>query len=425
MPPVPDRPADRAPAGVLRARLSRARPVPRFHVPSGAQHIAGVVERSTGSLSSAVALAVAAAERTLAGAAPISRSNAADAAPSPVTSIDRVLLTFFVGLGLALLFSARGIVHAGTGMEPGLKRDVTLAIGQPLLAVTDFVHLTWPWDRAEIALGRKMDEGSSSLLAAAPTGTPVTAAAQPAVAAKPTPIPTPTPKSLRAATAAHPLRLLVTGDSLTEFMGPALVNAATQMGPVKAWSDTHYGTGIVRPDFVDWAALARQQMQQYRPEAVVVFIGGNDFQNMTMPDGRIIQAASPEWTREYARRVAICMRLWTSGSGRRVYWLSMPPARDSAWSVANHQINVAIQQAAREVPGAQYLNVLGPVTDHGRYADFVEVNGTQTAVRTPDGIHFTNDGSDIVAHEVLAVLQRQWHLGIKQQPTAPRSKPPR
>jgi hypothetical protein len=338
---------------------------------------------------------------------------------STVASLDRVLLTLATGIFLALLFGARGIVHAGKGMEPGLQRDVTLAIGQPLLAVTDATRLTWPWDRAESALGRQPDTGTSALLAAGSTITPAASSQT----ADPKPTPTPAPKPLRVPTRSHPLRLLVTGDSLTEFMGPHLVNEATQLGPVVAWSDTHYGTGIVRPDFVDWAALARQQMRQYHPEAVVVFMGGNDFQNMTAPDGRVIEAASPEWTREYARRAAICMRLWTEGSGRRVYWLAMPPARDAAWTAANLQINKALRQAASEVPGAEFVNVLQPLTDHGRYADFVDVDGTQVAVRTPDGIHFTEDGSTILAQQVLGVLRREWHLGARPRATPVPSPP--
>ena len=56
-------------------------------------------------------------------------------------------------------------------------------------------------------------------------------------------------------------------------------------------------------------------------------------------------------------------------------------------------------------------NILGPVTDHGNYADFVNVNGRTVLVRTPDGIHFTTDGSYVIADEMLARLKRDWHLG--------------
>ena len=41
------------------------------------------------------------------------------------------------------------------------------------------------------------------------------------------------------------------------------------------------------------------------PDAVVVFIGGNDFQNMTLANGRVLIAGTAAWTTEYARRAAV------------------------------------------------------------------------------------------------------------------------
>jgi hypothetical protein len=307
------------------------------------------------------------------------------------------MTVFLVGVVLAAIFGVKGLVHSGKGMDLGPERTVVLALGEPLQAVAGALGVTLPWDVTERALGRSTDLGDAPLLAA---GSGL--ASQPKKAGLP---------PLAYPTRLHPLRLLVTGDSLTEYLGPQLVDEATRLGPVKAQSDTHYGTGIVRPDFVDWSVVARQQVATYHPRAVVVFMGGNDNQNMTMSNGEIIQAGSPRWTREYARRVAVCMRIWSQGGRARVYWLSMPPARSDSWSAVNRQINIALSRAAAQVPRARYLNVLGPVTDRGRYADFVTVNGQPTLVRTPDGIHFNSTGSDIVSHEVLQVLKRDWHLG--------------
>jgi hypothetical protein len=219
-------------------------------------------------------------------------------------------------------------------------------------------------------------------------------------------------RRLRRPTRANPLRLLVTGDSLTEYLGPQLVDDAARAGPIRGLTDTHYGTGLVRPDYVDWSVLAAQQVRADNPEAVVVMMGGNDDQNMTMPSGQILLAGSPAWTREYERRAAVCMRIWSRGGRRRVYWLSVPPARSPGWASVDGQINLALQRAAAQVPGAEYLNILGPVTDHGRYADFVRNGqGLPVLVREPDGVHLNLAGSQIVAGEVLAVLMREWHLG--------------
>lgn len=329
---------------------------------------------------------------------------------SPTVPVRHVLRVLLVSMVLALLFSARGLVHAANGMPDGFERTVTLAIGQPVLAVTSALHLTAPWDATSQALGRNEPSGAP-LLAAAPSPTPTARAGsgQPAAAPSPTPVP-PHAMALRRPTAHKPLRLLVTGDSLTEYLGPDLINIATAAGPVRGWTDTHYGTGLVRPDFVDWSVVARQQEQEYNPDAVAVMIGGNDFQNMSMPNGSILYASSPAWTREYERRAAVCMRIWARQGTRRVYWLSMPPARSDAWTHNNNQINLALQGAARQVPGVKYLNINGPITDHGRYSDYVYRNGAPVLVRTPDGIHLTDTGAQIVAGEVLNVIEHDWHL---------------
>lgn len=362
--------------------------------------------------------------------APVAPAVPAAPAASPTTSIGRVLLTLAVAMLLSLVLGARGLVHAGQGMQDGTERSVVLAVGQRVLDVSGAVDLTWPWDRVEAALGRAPQTGSPLLAASAPSPVLVSRSSRPVprttvgkqtishrpgrgtvartTPAKPASHATP---ALFVPTPRHPLRLLATGDSLTEFLGPDLLNDAAATGPIRGFVDTHYGTGLVRPDFVDWSLVAQQQVKADHPDAVVVMIGGNDFQNMTLANGRIIQTLTPAWTREYQRRAEICMRIWTNGGRHRVYWLSMPPARDDAWTRNNQQINLALQRAAARVPGAEYVNILGPVTDHGRYADYVSINGQPTLVRTPDGIHFNETGSAIVAREVLALLKRQWRLG--------------
>lgn len=346
------------------------------------------------------------------------RGQEAAGTASPTVPIQHVLKVMAVGFVLAAIFTARGLVHSGQGMNIGIERTVTLGIGRPLQAVTNAVGLTWPFDTAEHLLGRNLQTSAPLLSAPPPTAPSSSSPKAPAAARGPTAAPTAKPvvvkpPALFVPTPKHPLRLLVAGDSLTEYLGPMVDDLATRAGPTHAFSDTHYGTGIVRPDYVDWSVVAGQEDSQYHPDAVFVFMGGNDNQNMVAANGSIIYTHTAAWTREYQRRVEIVMRTWLKGGARRVYWLAMPPARQDYWSQTNAQMNLAIQRAAARVPGAVYLNLLGPVTDHGKYADFVTVNGQPTLVRTPDGIHLNTAGSQIVASEILSVLKKDWHLGIK------------
>ncbi|MGH2411000.1 MAG: DUF459 domain-containing protein, partial [Chloroflexota bacterium] len=449
----------------------------------------------------------------------------------PTTTVGKLLLSLAIGLVLAVILGARGLIHAGNGMEYGTKRDITLSVGNAALRIEEALHLTFPWDQAEIALGRAPQPALPPLLASgldfpsplpqatattppperhgglavarigwrpSPTATPTdsptipvvsaanhrgpssgptiyptheasatetiaAATATPSHTSTPTPTPRPartgrkryitprphgvgtpvvphpsatakprkhhsahtyarlpaaTPTStpiaqLRPLTAANPLRLLVTGDSLTGYLGPILINEAASAGPVRGFVDTHNGTGLTRPDFVDWSLVAQQQVAADHPDAVVVMIGGNDFQNMTLPTGAFFQAGTPAWTKEYERRAAICMRIWSQGGKSRVYWLSMPPARDPSWAFDDGQINVALKAAAALVPGAEYDNILGPVTNAGHYTDFIYDHGQAILIREQDGVHLNVAGSTIVANEMLTRLEREWRFGPK------------
>jgi hypothetical protein len=362
-------------------------------------------------------------------------ASARDLNESPTTSIGKVVTTLLIAMVLAVILDARGIVHSGNGMQDGPMRTATLAAGNFALRIADFTHLTWPWDEFQAALGRQQQPAIAPLLASDPL--PAVVPSSP-VQVRPTathamaryPVPTVRPigsyqkakpaKPVAAAipwvrpthrpTAKYPLRLLVAGDSLVGFLGPELIDEVSRLTPARGFVDSHNGTGLTRPDFVDWSIVARQEMRSDNPDATVVMIGGNDFQNMTLPNGRFFLAGTPAWTREYERRATICMQIWARQGNRRIYWLSVPPARDAGWAHDDTQINLALRRAAARVPGAEFVDMLGPVTDHGRYADFVKVNGQETLIREPDGVHLNVAGSALVAHEIRAVLAEQWHF---------------
>jgi uncharacterized protein len=267
-------------------------------------------------------------------------------------------------------------------------------------------------EASSIAASSQVVQAASPPIRPSPRPSPTKVTATPTAQPKP-----PANAPPRPVTAADPLRLLVTGDSLTGYLGPELVNEAAAVAPVQGSVDTHNGTGLTTPAYVDWSVLARQQVAKDHPDVVVVMLGGNDFENMTLPGGQFFQAGSSAWTQEYQRRAAICMQVWAQGGHARVYWLSMPPSRNPQWALDDAQINIALARAAAQVPGAEYLDILGPVTDHGQYADFVkDANGQTVLVREQDGVHLNIAGSTIVAQEVLPVIQREW--GLRPAPAA-------
>jgi hypothetical protein len=331
---------------------------------------------------------------------------------------------------LAMIFNTHAMVHAGEGMKPGTTRDLVLGVAKPL---DSFAHAVW-LDKPRKALGelfgnRPAPTGPSDL-SRVPTKAddrPLGSALPPAKKATPGPsasasaaaghssaaVPPAVPKTakLRVPTAAAPLKLLIAGDSMTEFMGPALINQASTAGKVTGNTVTKYGTGLVRPDFFDWSIFAKQLIAQQNPEAVVVMIGGNDGQGFTLADHTVLVDGTDAWAKEYRRRVEVVMRIFADNGKRKVYWVPMPVPRNAKLAVDYHLMDLAVADAAAVVPGVTDVNIVNRLSNNGQYSDYLPgANGQTILARARDGIHLSSDGAALAASLILTAMNKDWHL---------------
>jgi hypothetical protein len=312
------------------------------------------------------------------------------------------ILIIVITLLLSMLFNSHAMVHAGEGMQAGTTRDLVLDVAKPL---DSFAHALW-LDRPRKALGELFGNK------AAPTGpSELSRVPTKSAAPKPAVIKPPVVTKLRVPTAAAPLRLLVTGDSMTEFLGPALINQAAVKGKVAGNTVTKYGTGLVRPDFFDWSLYAKQLLAEQNPEAIVVMMGGNDGQGFTLADHSVLVDGTPAWAQEYRRRVEVVMRIFADNGKRRVYWVPMPIPRNAKLAVDYHLMDVAVAEAAAVVPGVTDVNIVNRLSKNGQYADYLPgLNGQTILARTRDGIHLSQDGASLAASLVLSAMNKDWHL---------------
>ena len=141
-------------------------------------------------------------------------------------------------------------------------------------------------------------------------------------------------------TAADPLRVLVAGDSLSGHLGPS-VSSALQGTPSTITLDEHVGTGLARPDVVDWPTELTQDMAKDAPDVVVLIFGGNDNQDLRTADGWIPITHYAEWKAEYQRRIAQIMDI-VAKPGVSVYWIGLPvmsrPSLQAVVPDINHMI---------------------------------------------------------------------------------------
>jgi hypothetical protein len=334
----------------------------------------------------------------------------------------------------AMIFNSHAMVHAGEGMKAGTTRTLVLGVAKPLDKAAHTLYLDRPRKWLDSLFGHSQAPTGPSALSKLPstaddrplgTGskngsdTPKGPQSPPPDGAKTSTAPAgpdkkpvaPAVPALRVPTKAAPLKLLVAGDSMTEFLGPSLINQGSAQGKLKGDTVTKYGTGLVRPDFFDWSIYAQQLMDQQNPEAVVVMMGGNDGQGITLANGQVLPDGTDAWAKEYRRRVEVVMRIFSGDGKRRVYWVPMPIPRSEKLAADYHLMDLAVADAAAVVPGVTDVNIVNRLSNNGQYSDYLPgLNGQTILARARDGIHLSQDGANLAATLVLQALNKDWHL---------------
>ena len=219
---------------------------------------------------------------------------------------------------LLIAFAGASVRRTGERMEPGLDRDIVLAVGKPAGWVSDRLPLASVAHRATAWLSpdAELNERDSFTATADVAGgdarvPPVTADAfDPAqIGAKPGP-----KRLLRT--------LLVTGDSMSTPLD-AEMGRTLSGEDVRVVRDPHLGTGISKSFLVDWGQLSAGQVERYHPNAVVVFIGANEGFPMDGPGDRKVECCGTG-AAAYANRVRRMVDTYRQQGKARVYWIGVP-----------------------------------------------------------------------------------------------------
>ncbi|HEX3277391.1 MAG TPA: GDSL-type esterase/lipase family protein [Thermoleophilaceae bacterium] len=306
----------------------------------------------------------------------------------------RVLGVILIALGIAALFNSAAMVRAGESMKRGNTRDMVLSVAHPLDDFAGAVGLHLPRDGLDKAFGQESKTGESRLQ----SGSTAILRANRRKQRQQT-IFQPTPQ--------HEVNLFVTGDSEAQFVGEVL----TDMLPSNLFDVSviaRNATGLTNPEFFNWDINARQEIAARKPDAVVMVIGGNDGFNVAV-NGQVYGPDTPQWQLEYARRTAVVMQELGSNGKRPVYWVPPPTARDTEFNKIYETENKAVEQAARAVPGARYVDIYSTL-NHGRYSDVLKIDGRKVLARQPDGIHFSRAGAVAPARLILRAMAKDYKV---------------
>jgi hypothetical protein len=340
-------------------------------------------------------------------------------APSPVTRA-RAPWTRVLGLGVAAFFIwivlfAPTLQHNAQVSPVGTRRTIALDILGPFASVSRGLQLSHIVSETDALTGRTGNRPGNGVavsvlgprehrphhqtqpLVGPPNNATTTTSTLP-VFAHPS--------------AAHPLRVLIVGDSLGIDLGQPLQNDLANTGAVTATLDARESTGLTRPDYFNWPAELQSDLQKAQPQIVVVMMGANDPQDFPGPPD--IPYTSPQWATLYAQRAAQFMQIAAS-NGALVVWVGMPPMNNPALSSKMAAINtIDQQQAAVQKPPVSFLScwtVLG--TAQGGYTAFItNAAGQVVNVRTPDGTHLTPAGGEVLSQQVLDFVRTNLHVAL-------------
>jgi hypothetical protein len=207
-------------------------------------------------------------------------------------------------------------------------------------------------------------------------------------------------------------RVLVIGDSMIAGgFGLFLEQALAKDHGLSVKRKGKSSTGLARPDFFDWHAVARALVEAYQPTATLVMFGGNDVQGLYMGKGEWIRWHEDGWGAEYSRRIAeLCDIL--SPSGQRIFWVGMPVMRPAKFHARVQRVNAIYRAEMGVRPAGMFIDIWPLLADaEGAYADRIAIgppgkDGSlkKVRVRAGDGIHLSPAGAKHLRDHVLAIL---------------------
>lgn len=330
-------------------------------------------------------------------------------------TVNQMLALGAIALVVAGLLSAQWLRKNAQVQDPGITRDVGLALARPLADVSGFLRTDRPRVGAQALIGRSGEDDTDTTVEFAETPRARDTPAERARAR---------PPRKPVFTRRKPLRVWVIGDSLAITPGQSILRVVEANPAMRSVGsvDGRVATGLERPDVFNWFTHIRKQLAKRRPDLTVVTFGANDDHGyMTGLRGGvdIDRFDGPAWRGEYHRRVAGVMDDLTRG-GRFVAWIGPPVTRDGEQTKRFRALARIYRQEARARARVVFVDTQALLTRPGKgYEEYLpNAGGRLVKVRAGDGVHFLRAGGDRVARAVFQGVRPLIVLRTAPQPTA-------
>ncbi len=208
-------------------------------------------------------------------------------------------------------------------------------------------------------------------------------------------------------------QVLVVGDFMAGGIGSELETAFATAPGVSITERSDGSSGLVREDHFDWPAELPVMLNEVKPAVVVVMLGANDRQQMSIGSTKE-KFRSDAWFKEYERRVTELVGIVASRK-LPLLWVGLPSFQSPVTTADAVTLN-AIFRNQVEKAGGEFVDIWeGFVDEDGKFVvTGSDVNGHQVRLRGSDGITFTKAGKQKLAFYVEKLVRR--HLGEMASP---------
>lgn len=203
----------------------------------------------------------------------------------------------------------------------------------------------------------------------------------------------------------QPSRALLIGDSLMKVgVAPALQKAFEAKLKVPVDNKAKSASGLARPDFYDWPAVARDLLKKHKYGTVVMFIGANDCQGFKDSKGVLRRFDSAEWRAAYGARLRDMASLMCE-EGRKAYWLGLPPMEKASFDQRIRRLEAfTAETLATSGTCVQYVPVSEVLGTKGKFVSKLMIDRQRERVREADGVHITVSGGTLVAERLMELI---------------------
>ena len=210
--------------------------------------------------------------------------------------------------------------------------------------------------------------------------------------------------------------VLEIGDSLGADLGWGLTRHLAATSGLDLVQLDKPSTGLANSWYYDWPSHLATDLAHYHPQLVLVFLGGNDEQNMEV-NGTVVQFPSPAWDKDYLGYVREIVTQATA-AGAYVLWIGMPIMQPTSYNAGMEVLDSLYEQGVTSEPDATFVPTWSLFSDPaGQFGSQAAVNGVETTLREPDGIHLAFAGEDVLATYVIREMARIYHVALA--PTSP------